>query len=74
VLQETKLLALDWGRLQSIARFYPRVAAQLCKNLTTLISERFAETAHAKAEFDDVETRETELPQSLEVANKCTGF
>jgi len=69
-LEKTTLLTLDWGRLQSIARFYPRVAAQLFKNLAMLISHRFAETAHAKAEFDDVETRETELPQSPEIARK----
>jgi len=57
-LEETTLLTLDWERLQRISRFYPRIAAQLFKNLATLISDRFAETVHATTEPDDHETRE----------------
>ena len=39
---DAEVLALDWGRLQRIARLYPRSAYFLFKNLSAITSERLA--------------------------------
>jgi CRP-like cAMP-binding protein len=41
-LGEAEVLALDWARLQRIARLYPRSAYLLFKNLSAITGERLA--------------------------------
>jgi predicted RND superfamily exporter protein len=39
----TEVLALDWSRIQGIARLFPRSATQLFKNLALIMGERLVE-------------------------------
>jgi CRP-like cAMP-binding protein len=39
---DTEVLALDWERLQRIARFFPRSAFFLFRNLSAIVGERLA--------------------------------
>jgi hypothetical protein len=43
----TEVLALNWGRLQRIARFFPRSAYRLFRNLSVITGERLADRAAA---------------------------
>ncbi|MDJ0740362.1 MAG: efflux RND transporter permease subunit [Gammaproteobacteria bacterium] len=45
---ETTVLALDWRRLQRIARIYPRSAYLLFRNLSTIMGERLTERVAAE--------------------------
>ena len=44
-LGEAKVLALDWDRLQRIARHFPRTAFFLFRNLSVVMGERLADRA-----------------------------
>lgn len=55
-LGRAEVLALDWARLQRIARLFPRSAYLLFRNLAAVIGERLADQA------------EPSLPQAAEVA------
>lgn len=46
---EAEVLALDWERLQRIARLYPRSAYLLFKNLSAIIGERLADQVEPTA-------------------------
>jgi len=50
VLGEAEVLSLDWGRLQRIARLYPRSAYLLFKNLSAITGERLANQAALPAQ------------------------
>ena len=43
---EVELLALDWSRLQRIARWYPRSAYPLFLNLSVIMGERLAQKSN----------------------------
>jgi len=70
-LEDTTLLALDWERIQRIARLCPRAAARFFQNLAMLIGSRFADHARSSPEPSDVEARDAALPEAL-MAKKDT--
>ena len=46
----TRVLGLNWGRIQHIGDFYPRSACQLYRNLSAIIAGRFADRAVGPAQ------------------------
>jgi CRP/FNR family cyclic AMP-dependent transcriptional regulator len=59
---EAEVLALDWGRLQRIARFFPRSAYFLFKNLSAIMGERLANYVELPQEDPELPLTETEIP------------
>lgn len=59
---EAEVLALDWGRLQRIARFFPRSAYFLFKNLSAIMGERLANYVELPQEDPELPLTATEIP------------
>ena len=68
-MEDTKLLARDWDRIQNISRYYPRIAARLFRNLAALAYSRYAEnTLPITDQRDDIQ-----LDGSLSQARTVRG-
>ena len=50
----SRVLGLNWGRIQRIGHFYPRSACQLYRNLSAIIAGRFANQAGAPAQVAEL--------------------
>lgn len=65
---DTEVLALDWERLQRIARFFPRSAFFLFRNLSAIVGERLANLVELPAQPPNAQGAQEQIatePESL---------
>lgn len=65
-LGEVQVLVLDWGRLQRIARIFPRSAYTLFKNLSSIMGERLTNQVAQSSDLPSIEESADAPPASTD--------